>query len=100
LRILSFISYLIFYAGTFLVIPYLSYQNGNWWLLIGSLVSLSGMIASPSIVGLYACLCIGVWIGQGFSFYQYVTFFFFCLLWGSITSHIGYAYYLKGQEAA
>ena len=27
-------------------------------------------------------LCIGVWLKLGFSFHQYITFFFFCALWG------------------
>jgi hypothetical protein len=27
-------------------------------------------------------LCIGVWFGNGFSFHQYITFFFFCSLSG------------------
>jgi hypothetical protein len=31
---------------------------------------------------LFFALCVGVWLKLGFSFHQYITFFFFSALWG------------------
>jgi vacuolar-type H+-ATPase subunit I/STV1 len=99
-QILSFAFYILFAAGTFVAIPIWSYQQQNWWLLFGILFSLIGMISSGGITGLLTCLCIGVWIKQGFSIHQYITFFYFCLLWGQIMSHIGLAYHNQAQSEA
>jgi hypothetical protein len=57
----------------------------NWWLLLGISVSYAASYSAArgsKIIFLFLCLCIGVWIKNGFSIHQYITFFFFCALWG------------------
>jgi hypothetical protein len=59
----------------------------DWWLLIGVPVSYAGTYSAArrsKIIFLFMLLCIGIWIRIGFSTHRwwYVTFFFFCALWG------------------
>jgi hypothetical protein len=80
-----------------IVIPYWAYANANWYLLFGILFSYFGSYTSfsPRLKGftpLFLLLCIGVWIGKGFSIHQYITFFFFCSLWGYIMAKIAEEY--------
>lgn len=68
-----------------IAIPYWAYVNQNWFLLFGIPVSYLGSFsgAKNSKVVIYLnVFCVGFWFKQGFSFHQYVTFFFFCALWG------------------
>jgi hypothetical protein len=68
-----------------IAIPYLSYEFNNWWLLIGILISFIGAMlaeSKPIIFYLASIFCIGFWFKAGFNIHQYVTFYFFCLLFG------------------
>ena len=62
-----------------------AYHEHNAWLLVGVpvsyIASYSGA-AHSKLIFLFLMLCIGVWLKAGFSFHQYITFFFFCSLWG------------------
>ena len=62
-----------------------AYHEWNAWLLLGipiSYVASYSAAAGSKLVFLFLALCIGVWFKLGFSFHQYITFFFFCALWG------------------
>ncbi len=65
-----------------LVIPFLAYRMGNWWILIGLLVYYFTMgFALRKIVpfiGLFTIYCIIFWIVKGFNIHQNTTIFFFC----------------------
>ncbi len=70
-----------------LVVSYLAYNNQNWFLLFGILFSYLGSVVAAyksKIIYLAILFCVGFLIISGFDFYQYVTFFFFCLLSGYI----------------
>ena len=74
----------------YLVSAWALYEH-NWWLLLGIPFSYAGTYLATrrsKIIFLFLCLCIGVWIKDGFSIHQYVTFFFFCALWGSMLFHM------------
>ena len=80
-----------------IAVPYWAYSNDNWYLLFGILFSYFGSYTSFSprlkyFIFLFAILCIGVWIGTGFSVHQYITFFFFCSLWGYLIARIAEEY--------
>src|SRR5436305_11809385 len=49
-----------------------------------SYIATSSATRGSKIIFLFMLVCIGVWIRSGFSIHQYVTFFFFCALWGYI----------------
>jgi hypothetical protein len=71
-------------APLFLASGWAFYER-NWWLLMGipvSYVATYSATRGSKIIFLFLCVCIGVWIRSGFSIHQYVTFFFFCALWG------------------
>ena len=75
----------LYQIGPLLLIPLWAYHESNWWLLIGIGVSWVASFSAASrskLFFLFACLCIGLWIHSGFSIYQYITFYFFCALWG------------------
>lgn len=75
-----------------------SYSYKNWYLLFGLVFTYFGSYTALSkylnkFIYLFTCLCIGVWLGHGFSIYDYITFFFFCSLWGYLTRLIALEYY-------
>jgi hypothetical protein len=77
-------------APPVLVSAWALYEH-NWWLLLGIPFSYAGTYLATrgsKIIFLFLCLCVGVWIKDGFSIHQYVTFFFFCALWGSMLFHM------------
>ena len=90
--------FVILYAFAPLVaIPYWAYSNDNWYLLFGIAFSYFGSYSafSPrlkSFIFIFTILSLGVWIGEGFSIHQYITFFFFCSLWGYLTAKIAEEY--------
>ena len=62
-----------------------AFRERNWWLLIGipvCYVATYSATRGSKTIFLFLCVCIGVWIRSGFSIHQYITFFFFCSLWG------------------
>ena len=68
-----------------------AYREWNGWLLLGipiSYIASYSAAAGSKLVFLFLALCIGVWLKLGFSFHQYVTFFFFCALWGYLFFHL------------
>ena len=70
-----------------LIVSYLAYHNQNWVLLFGILFCYLGSFLAArksKIIYLVTVFCIIFWIKSGFDFSQYVTFFFFCLLWGNL----------------
>lgn len=80
----------------FIIIPLLAYFAANWWLLFA--VVLSPLFAhfaawknakapekwKANIIIYFTLFCIGYWIKNGFHFFDYITFFFFCSLWGHL----------------
>lgn len=88
--ILSRVFATICLAIPLLIVPVWSYKADNWWLLFGSLISVIGSFIGMSkkgysIVSLTTIICIGFWIKGGFSIHQYITFYYFCFLFGSWT---------------
>lgn len=88
---------LLYMLFPLIVIPIFAYFEGNWYLLFGILFSyfasytaVSGQL--KSFIYLFLLLCIGSWLKTGFSFYQYITFFFFCSLGGFLFAAIADAY--------
>jgi len=80
-----------------IAVPYWAYSNDNWYLLFGIPFSCFGSYTSfsprlKSFIFLFTILCIGVWIATGFSIHQYITFFFFCSLWGYLIAKIAEEY--------
>lgn len=68
-----------------LVVSVWAYHERNAWFLIGipvSYIASYSAAARSKLIFLFQMLCIGVWLKAGFSFHQYITFFFFCSLWG------------------
>ena len=66
-------------------IPLWAYHERNPWLLIGVPVSYLASFSAAShskLIFLFLMLYVGVWLKTGFSFHQYITFFFFSALWG------------------
>ena len=87
----------LYMIAPLLVIPYWAYFNDNWYLLFGIPFSYLGSYSSfsprlKSFIFLFTIVCIGVWIGTGFSIHQYITFFFFCSLWGYLITQIAEEY--------
>lgn len=80
-----------------IIVPYWAYSNDNWYFLFGIAFSYAGSYSSfaprlKSFIFLFALLSIGVWLKTGFSIHQYITFFFFCSLWGYLTAKIAEEY--------
>jgi len=77
-----------------IIIPIICFELGNWWLLFGIIFSeLFSHFAAwkgnktsgrwkGNLIFYFGLLCVGVWFKIGFDIHQYVTFFFFCSLWG------------------
>ncbi len=88
--------YVILYmVAPVIIIPILAYKANDWWLLFGIAFNYlfthfatwannkySGKWKS-NMIYYFLVFCIAYWIKTGFSFYDYVTFFFFCSLWGT-----------------
>ncbi len=70
-----------------IIIPLLAYQYGNWYLLFGILFYYVVGAGGP-LFTYFTILCIPVWIMNGFSIHQYITFYFFCALCGLFFMHI------------
>ena len=88
----------LYMAGPLVIIPFLAYLEGNYYLLFGIPFSYfaSYTVVSGKLKGfiyLFTLLCIGFWIASGFSIYQYITFFFFCSLGGYLLAAIADSYY-------
>lgn len=86
-----------------IAIPSWAYSNDNWYLLFGILFSYFGSYSSfsprlKSFIFLFTILCIGVWIKTGFNIHHYITFFFFCSLWGYLIAKIAEAYDQQSKE--
>ncbi len=80
-----------------IAVPYWAYSNDNWYLLFGIPFSYFGSYTSfsprlRSFIFMFTILCIGVLIATGFSIHQYITFFFFCSLWGYLIAKIAEEY--------
>jgi hypothetical protein len=76
---------LLYMLAPLILVSIWSYQERNAWLLIGipvSYIASFSAAAHSKLIFLFLMLCIGVWFKAGFSFHQYITFFFFCSLWG------------------
>jgi hypothetical protein len=76
---------LLYTVAPLILVPIWAYHERNAWLLIGipvSYIASFSAAAHSKLIFLFFLLCIGVWLKAGFSFHQYITFFFFCSLWG------------------
>jgi hypothetical protein len=81
------VNVLLYTVAPVVLIPCWAYYEDNWWLLFGIPVSYMGSLSAAfraKLVILFSLLCVGVWLGVGFSIHQYITFFFFCAWWGAI----------------
>ncbi len=86
-----------------LVVSYWAYSNENWYLLFGIPFSFFGSYSSfkpryKSIIFPFTIICVVYWIIAGFSIHQYITFFFFCSLWGYIIAKIADEYDQKSKK--
>lgn len=86
----------LYIVAPLIVIPYWAYSNSNGYLLFGILFSWFSSYTSfqrrQKILFLFQIICIGFWIKSGFSIHQYITFFFFCSLWGYLSAQIAEGY--------
>ena len=76
---------LLYMFAPLILVPIWAYHERNAWLLIGipvSYIASYSAAAHSKLIFLFFMLCIGVWLKTGFSLHQYITFFFFCSLWG------------------
>ncbi|MEY2520074.1 MAG: hypothetical protein QOF24_1833 [Verrucomicrobiota bacterium] len=76
---------LLYTISPLILVPIWAYHERNAWLLLGipvSYIASYSAAAHSKLIFLLQVLCIGVWLKAGFSFHQYITFFFFCSLWG------------------
>ena len=76
---------LLYMFAPLILVPIWAYHERNAWLLIGipvSYIASYSAAAHSKLIFLFFVLCIGVWLKAGFSFHQYITFFFFCSLFG------------------
>jgi hypothetical protein len=76
---------LLYMIGPLILIPLWAYHERNAWLLIGIPVSYLGTFSATSdskLIYFFLFLCIIVWLTVGFSFHQYITYFFFSSLLG------------------
>jgi len=76
---------LLYMLAPLILIPIWACRERNAWLLVGiavSYIASYSAAARSKLVFLFLLLCIGVWLKAGFSFHQYITFFFFCALCG------------------
>jgi len=85
---------LLYMYAPLIIVPLFAYHADNWWLLFG--IALSPLFAhfaawkdakapgkwKANIIFYFGVVCIGYWFKNGFHFYDYITFFFFCSLWG------------------
>ena len=85
---------LLYMYAPLIIVPLLAYHADNWWLLFG--IALSPLFAhfaawkdakapgkwKANIIFYFGLVCIGYWFINGFHFYDYITFYFFCSLWG------------------
>ncbi|MEI6124904.1 MAG: hypothetical protein WCQ95_14910 [Bacteroidota bacterium] len=86
----------LYMAGPFIIVPILCYVADNWWLLFG--IGFSHLFTRFSawdganhpgkwkgkIIYFVVPFIIAYWIFKGFHFFDYVTFFYFCSLWGHL----------------
>ena len=85
MRTLFKICVLIYQLGPLIIVPFLAYYFDNWYLLFGILFSWAGSFAvfnGKSFMGLFLIVSAVTWIRVGFDIHQYITFFFFCSLFG------------------
>jgi hypothetical protein len=76
---------LLYTIAPLIAVSIWAYHEHNAWLLLGapiSYIASYSAAAHSKLIFLFLMLCIGVWLKTGFSFHQYITFFFFCSLWG------------------
>ncbi len=86
---------MLYMVAPVVLIPILAYHADNWWLLFGIAFSYlftffatwgnnkqSGKWMSNLIYYFFIYFVVN-WIRNGFHFYDYATFFFFCSLWGT-----------------
>jgi hypothetical protein len=76
---------LLYTLAPLILIPIWAYHERNAWLLVGiavSYIASYSAAARSKLIFLFLLLCIGVWLKAGFSFHQYITFFFFCAICG------------------
>jgi hypothetical protein len=76
---------MLYTVAPLILIPLWAYYESNWVLLAGIAVSYLASFSAArqsKIIFLFTLLCIGYWIRSGFHIHDYITFFFFCALWG------------------
>jgi hypothetical protein len=67
------------------VVPVWAWYYRDWWLLLGVPAAYAGSFSATwrsKLIYVFFCLCVGVWLRNGFSTHQFITFFFFWSLWG------------------
>jgi len=93
---LTFSIFVMLYThAPLIIVPIISIINKNWILLFGILFvylftyfaiwrnkSIGGW--KGNIIYWFTCLMFGWWVSGGFHFFEPITFFFFCAVWGDI----------------
>ena len=77
----------LYTVGPPVLISIWAFHEHDAWLLAGIAVSyVASLLAAwnSKLFFIFLCFCIGAWFRFGFSIHQYVTFFFFCALWGTL----------------
>jgi hypothetical protein len=85
----------IYICGSFIIVPYLSYLWGDWWLLFGITFWWFGIFLASGkykILFFIPFLLLFYWFQEGFSFHQRVTFFCTWLVLGYLLILIAYKY--------
>jgi len=85
----------IYIFGSFIIIPFLSYQWNDWWLLFGITFWWLGMFLANGKykILVFIPLTLSIyWYEKGFSLHQRATFFFVWLALGYLLIIIAYRY--------
>lgn len=95
-KTISDIFVLLYMAAPVIIVPVFAYYADNWWLLLGITFSYTFSYFATftnsahrdkwksTLILFYLSLCVIYWITTEFNFYSYITFFFFCSLWGTL----------------
>jgi len=78
---------MLYMVAPIIIVPLWARHVANWWFLVGIAISYVASLSAGSYsrsIFIFACFCIGFWVRNGFSFYHYTTFYFFCAMCGYI----------------
>jgi hypothetical protein len=83
---------MLYLLGPAVLVPLWPYHEGNWWLLIGIIVSwvataatansASAVLRGKTVGSALLLVCLGLWLLKGI--HNYFTFFSLCAVWGCV----------------